>query len=75
ALDRSREIKSFTTTWQTFRNDTSAPTSDEKRIAIDELFWMIEEYKVSLFAQELKTPFPVSAKRLERKIAEIASLI
>ena len=26
--------------------------------------WMIEELRVSLFAQELKTPYPVSAKRL-----------
>jgi len=27
--------------------------------------WMLEEYRVSLFAQELKTRFPVSAKRLK----------
>ena len=26
--------------------------------------WMLEEYRVSLFAQELKTKFPISAKRL-----------
>lgn len=28
--------------------------------------WQIEELRVSLFAQELKTPFPVSIKRLEK---------
>jgi ATP-dependent helicase HrpA len=28
--------------------------------------WMIEEYRVSLFAQQLRTRLPVSAKRLER---------
>ena len=28
--------------------------------------WLIEELRVSLFAQELKTPFPVSIKRLEK---------
>jgi ATP-dependent helicase HrpA len=28
--------------------------------------WMVEEFKVSLFAQELGTPYPISAKRLER---------
>ncbi|MCX5828021.1 MAG: ATP-dependent RNA helicase HrpA [Deltaproteobacteria bacterium] len=75
ALDRTREIQSYTTEWQALRNDISALTSDGKKAAIDELFWMIEEYKVSLFAQELKTPFPVSGKRLEIKIAEIQSLI
>ena len=75
ALDRSREIQSYTTTWQALRNDISALTSDGKKAAIDELLWMIEEYKVSLFAQELKTPFPVSVKRLEKKIVEIQSLV
>ena len=28
--------------------------------------WLIEELRVSLFAQELKTPLPVSVKRLEK---------
>jgi ATP-dependent helicase HrpA len=34
-----------------------------------EFRWMLEELRVSLFAQELKTPMPVSVKRL-RKIWE-----
>jgi ATP-dependent helicase HrpA len=38
---------------------------------LEELFWMIEEYKVSIFAQELKTAVPVSAKRLEEKFGEV----
>ena len=33
--------------------------------------WLIEELRVSLFAQELKTPFPVSVKRLEKIWNEI----
>ena len=33
--------------------------------------WLIEELRVSLFAQELKTPFPVSVKRLEKIWSEI----
>jgi ATP-dependent helicase HrpA len=28
--------------------------------------WLIEELRVSLFAQELRTPFPVSTKRLDK---------
>jgi ATP-dependent helicase HrpA len=28
--------------------------------------WMIEELRVSMFAQELKTPYPVSVKRLQK---------
>ena len=33
--------------------------------------WMIEELRVSLFAQELKTPYPVSVKRLLKEWEEI----
>ncbi len=33
---------------------------------LDEFRWLIEELRVSLFAQELKTPLPVSVKRLEK---------
>jgi len=31
--------------------------------------WMLEEYRVSLFAQELKTKMPVSEKRLKKLLA------
>ena len=33
---------------------------------LEEFRWALEELRVSLFAQELKTPYPVSYKRLER---------
>jgi len=38
---------------------------------LDELQYWIEEYRVSLYAQELKTLGPVSAARLEARAAEI----
>ncbi|SFP45981.1 ATP-dependent helicase HrpA [Nitrosomonas cryotolerans] len=34
--------------------------------SLAEFRWQIEELRISLFAQELKTPYPVSAKRLQR---------
>ncbi len=34
--------------------------------AMDDFRWRLEELRVSLFAQELKTPEPVSIKRLEK---------
>ncbi|OAM53395.1 ATP-dependent RNA helicase HrpA [Methylovorus sp. MM2] len=34
--------------------------------ALHDYRWLIEELRVSLFAQELKTPFPVSIKRLDK---------
>jgi ATP-dependent helicase HrpA len=33
---------------------------------LEEFRWHLEELRVSLFAQELKTPYPVSYKRLEK---------
>ncbi len=38
---------------------------------LEALRWLLEELGVSLFAQELKTPFPVSFKRLERAFADL----
>jgi len=36
--------------------------------------WMIEELRVSLFAQELKTPYPVSVKRLWKEFELLAKM-
>src|ERR1035437_6230391 len=58
-----------------FKDDILVDYSEEKKNMIEELFWMIEEYKVSLFAQELKTPYPVSPKKLNQLIKEIESTI
>ncbi len=38
-----------------------------------EIGWMIEELRVSLFAQRLGTVYPVSVKRIERAIAGVAA--
>jgi len=37
----------------------------------EEYRWLIEEFRVSLFAQELKTAVPVSAKRLQAQWKEV----
>jgi len=39
---------------------------------LEDFRWRIEELRVSLFAQELKTPYPVSYKRLDKLWAEIS---
>jgi ATP-dependent helicase HrpA len=40
---------------------------------MDEYRWLLEELRVSLFAQELRTPQPVSAKRLDKAWAQIVT--
>lgn len=47
--------------WQRAQKDRSA--SDPK---MTEFRWLLEELRVSLFAQELRTPMPVSVKRLQK---------
>ena len=39
---------------------------------MDEYRWLLEELRVSLFAQELRTPQPVSIKRLDKAWAQMA---
>ena len=39
---------------------------------MDEYRWLLEELRVSLFAQELRTPQPVSSKRLDKAWAQMA---
>ena len=48
----------------------------ERKGAVDDrmqdMRWLLEELRVSLFAQELRTPQPVSIKRLDKVWAQIA---
>jgi len=55
--------------------DTSVSVSEDKRKAVEDYFWCIEEYKVSIFAQELKTAFPVSGKRLKTMLKGIQRMV
>ena len=40
---------------------------------LDEFRWLLEELRVSLFAQELRTPQPVSVKRLDKAWAQLSA--
>ncbi|KAB0580926.1 ATP-dependent RNA helicase HrpA [Ideonella dechloratans] len=40
---------------------------------LDDFRWQLEELRISLFAQELRTPQPVSVKRLEKTWAQLSS--
>lgn len=53
--------------WQSYerraRELAKSGVQDER---LNQFRWQLEELRVSLFAQELKTPLPVSVKRLEK---------
>ncbi len=40
---------------------------------LDAIYWMLQELKVSLHAQQLGTPYPVSVKRVMHAVAELKS--
>ena len=56
------EWQSVAQAWQRTPRKTG-PDADPKMI---EFRWLLEELRVSLFAQELRTPMPVSVKRLQK---------
>jgi ATP-dependent helicase HrpA len=47
---------------------SAQPHREEQHAEIQRLHWLIEELRVSLFAQDLKTAVPVSEKRLQEQI-------
>jgi ATP-dependent helicase HrpA len=57
-----------------WRQSLAADVSPAKQRRVDDFFWLLEEFKVSLFAQELGTAVPVSAKRLEKHAKEIETM-
>jgi len=59
---RQAELKPLEQRWQ--RRLAERRGAHDARL--DEFRWLLEELRVSLFAQELRTPQPVSVKRLER---------
>jgi len=72
---KAMALKPVTDALEGLLDKLTPAVSGEKRKAVEEYFWMIEEYKVSLFAQELKTATPISKKRLEKKLADIRRMV
>ncbi|WP_287496825.1 ATP-dependent RNA helicase HrpA [Pandoraea sp. CB10b_02] len=56
------ELAPLLQNWQ--RATSQRRDHDDARL--DEFRWLLEELRVSLFAQELRTPMPVSVKRLHK---------
>lgn len=68
---KAEDVKVYTDALSDLVKTLSPSTSPEKRKALEEFFYMIEEYKISIFAPEIKTAMPVSKKRLDEKLKEI----
>jgi ATP-dependent helicase HrpA len=76
---RAKELAPFVGVLRKFSNPAK-PVSDQKNTsrengplveAREEFRWLVEEFRVSLFAQELGTAEPVSVVRLQKALEEI----
>jgi ATP-dependent helicase HrpA len=66
---RLAELRPLEQRWQRRVADLKG-TADAR---LDEYRWLLEELRVSFFAQELRTPQPVSVKRLDKAWQQLSS--
>ncbi|VVE14035.1 ATP-dependent RNA helicase HrpA [Pandoraea anhela] len=66
--DPSRDARAMSELGPLLQNWQRATSQrrDHGDARLDEFRWLLEELRVSLFAQELRTPMPVSVKRLHK---------
>lgn len=72
--DRDRKARlEMTSLWSDYKK-RAALLEKNRRVSpqLEEYRWLLEEYRISLFAQEIKTRVPVSAKRLKKAWADIS---
>ena len=70
---KADQLRPFVEALGRVQEDLGSAALEEKRTAVDDYRWMVEEFKVSLFAPELRTAHPISPKRLAIKIKQISS--
>ncbi|MBF6647260.1 ATP-dependent RNA helicase HrpA [Methylobacter sp. BlB1] len=64
SMQKMQEINRY---WTRYWKDVEKKTKKEPVIPEQDNYrWMLEEFRVSLFAQQLKTAYPISAKRMEK---------
>jgi ATP-dependent helicase HrpA len=69
AKDLANEA-SISNFWKDYQAGLASPLAQSHSAKLEEYRWMIEEFRVSVFAQQLGTKVPVSQKRLEKFASE-----
>ena len=73
AKDRAREAE-LLPHWQAYTTRADADkTRGIKSAELERYRWLLEEWRVSLFAQELRTAEPVSAKKIAEQWAKVVA--
>ena len=68
--DRAKESR-VAPYWDRYREAVVSKDAKIDRDALAEYRWMVEEFRVSVFAPEVRAAIPVSEKRLDAKWAEV----
>lgn len=63
---RLQEITPLLQQWQRAETQLRQQGRGVEDARLDEFRWMLEELRIALFAQELRTPVPMSVKRLQK---------
>jgi len=69
------QLKPYTRHLNSLLSSLTENSSVEKSQKVEEFFWLIEEYKISLFAPELKTAIKISSKKLDQFLTRLSALI
>ncbi|MCP4745319.1 MAG: ATP-dependent RNA helicase HrpA [Desulfobacteraceae bacterium] len=72
---KARQVEPFEHQLAQMIQSLTLQSSDEKRKAVEDFYWILQEYKVSIFAQEIKTAFAVSGKKLRQQIKQIQRMV
>jgi len=72
---KALQLAGYTLHLNTLLSSLSDNSSLEKSQQIEEFFWLLEEYKISLFAQELKTSVKISTKKLDQFLTKLSTMI
>ncbi len=72
---KAARLKKYSHHLKLLLSSLSENSSMEKSSAIEDFFWLLEEYKISLFAPELKTAVKVSDKKLDQFLIKLSTMI
>jgi ATP-dependent helicase HrpA len=72
---KAEQLTGYTRHLNRLLSSLSQDSSPEKAQKIEHFFWLLEEYKISVFAQELKTNIPISAKKLDQFLIKLSTMI
>ncbi len=73
--ERVEKMRSVLSRTKNMEQELHDGISAEKKEAVENFYWFLEEFKVSVFAQQLKTRVKVSEKRIINRIEEIREML